>query len=655
MRIARQRAQIDSIANSEAEPTFDNTVVALDLAGELLTCVSNIFFNLNECETSEPMQELAQEIQPALTELSNDITLNEKLFARVKQLYDRRGELSLATDQATLLEKYYKMFTRNGANLSPADKESYRALTTELADLKLSFSKNALDATNGWSLLIPEEDSSRVEGMPGYVVEAMAEEARASGQKGWKVTLQAPSFRPFMTYCRDRELKHQVWEHYNSRAFGGEYDNSMAVKRIAELRMLIANLLGYKTYADYVLEERMAGNVEAVKGLLGQLLADTRAQAQKDFDTIKACAASDLHAGNPFVSSEFAPWDWAYYEERYRMERYNLSEELTKPYLRLENVQNGVFLLAEKLYGLTFAENRHIPVYHKDVKTYEVHDQSGKLMAILYLDFFPRQGKRSGAWMTSFRETYVDRQGREVRPLVSLCCNFTKPTASSPSLLTFDEYTTLLHEFGHALHGMLAEGRYPSLTGTSVYRDFVELPSQVMENWATEKEFLDLWAVHYQTGEKMPAELIDRIVAARNYMAPYQNVRQVSLGLNDMAWHTIVAPVAAAVEQFEWQAMAPATFFPQNPHTCMSTAFSHIFSGGYAAGYYGYKWAEVLDADAFSLFREKGIFNRETSGSFRRNVLAPGGSENPMTLYIRFRGHKPDIRPLLERMGIDAK
>jgi len=645
--IARQRAEVDSIAANPDAPTFENTVAALDLAGELLTRVSNIFFNLNECETSDAMQELANKIQPDLTRLSNDITLNEKLFARVKTLYDKRDSLRLDKDQAMLLDKYYKMFTRSGANLSPADKERYRALTTELAGLTLKFGQNALAATNAWSLVIPEADSARLKGMPQYVIDAMAEEARDAKAKGWKVTLQQPSFKPFMTYSTDRALKREVWQHYNSRAFGGENDNSANVLRITALRLELANLLGYRTYADYVLAERMAGSVGAVDDLLGRLLKESIDYARRDFDTLRRVAARD-------GIEDFSPWDWAYYEEKYRTERYNLSEELTKPYLKLENVRRGVFLLAEKLYGLTFKENDKIPVYHKDVTAYEVRDSSGRFMAVLYLDFFPRSGKRAGAWMTTFRDMYVDRAGREVRPLVSLCCNFTKPTAKTPSLLTFDEYTTLLHEFGHALHGMLAEGRYPSITGTNVWRDFVELPSQVMENWATEKDFLDLWAVNYKTGEKMPAELVARIVAARNYMAPYQNVRQVSFGLNDMAWHTITAPVTGSVGDFEWRAMAPAALFPRDTSTCMSTAFTHIFSGGYAAGYYGYKWAEVLDADAFSLFKEKGIFDRDVAGSFRRNVLAPGGSENPMDLYVRFRGHTPDIKPLLQRMGIET-
>jgi len=651
--IARQRAEVDSIASNPATPTFANTVVALDLAGDLLTRVSNIFFNLNECMASDAMDSIANNVQPALTALSNDITLNEKLFARIKTVYGQRDSLKLDKDQDMLLVKYYKMFTRSGANLSPADKERYRKLTTELAGLTLKFGQNALNATNAWTLTIPEADSAKLKGMPSYVLEAMAEEAQGSGEKGWKVTLQMPSYRAFMTYCPDRELRRQVWLKYNSRAFGGQFDNSATIKRIAELRMDIANLLGYKTYADYVLEERMAGSVGAVNSLLSELLTATMPQARKDFDMLKQFALQT--SPGAFAKVGFSPWDWSFYEEKYRTEHYNISDELTKPYLKLENVQKGVFLIANKLYGLTFKENDKIPVYNKEVTAYEVHDASGKMMAILYLDFFPRKSKRSGAWMTSFREMYVDSRGREVRPLVSLCCNFTKPTSTTPSLLTFDEYTTLLHEFGHALHGMLAEGRYPSITGTNVYRDFVELPSQIMENWATEKEYLDLWAVNYKTGEKMPAELIARIVAAKHYMAAYQNIRQVSFGLNDMAWHTITAPVTAPVEEFEWKAMAPAALFPRDPHTCMSTAFTHIFSGGYAAGYYGYKWAEVLDADAFSLFKQKGIFNKEVASSFRHNVLAPGGSENPMDLFVRFRGRKPEIEPLLERMGIDVK
>ena len=646
--MAEQKAEIEAIASSNDKPTFANTIVAMEFAGKSLTRVAEVFYNLLSCETSDSLQAIAQRVQPKITELSNDISLNGELFARVKAVYDKRDSLGLEVDQMTLLDKSYKSFTRNGANLSEADKAVYRELTSELSGLTLEFGQNVLKATNAFSMTIPQEDSAKIAGMPTFAVEGMAQEAAESGEKGWKVTLQAPSYRPFMTYCADRGLKHTLWLKYGSRAYKDEFDNRSNIKRITELRMKIANLLGYKTYADYVLEERMAGSVGAVNGLLSELLTATKARATQDFNTVRSYALAQPGG------EEFAAWDWGYYDEKYRMEYYDLNEEQIKPYLKLENVQKGVFMLAEKLYGITFKANKKIPVYNKEVSTYEVYDQDGKMLAILYLDFFPRASKRPGAWMTTYRDMYVDPvSGKEVRPLVSLCCNFTKPTASAPSLLTFDELTTLLHEFGHALHGIFAEGRYPSLTGTNVYRDFVELPSQIMENWAYEKEFLDLWAVHYQTGEKMPAQLIEKIVAAKNYLAAYMNVRQLTYGMDDMAWHSITAPVTMDVEEFEWKATSGTQFFPQNREVCFSASFNHIFSGGYAAGYYSYKWAEVLEADAFSLFKEKGIFNREVAESFRREVLSKGGSENPMTLYVRFRGHKPEVKPLLEKMGVE--
>lgn len=642
--IAMQRAEIEAIVNNTDEPTFENTILAMEYAGGNLERVGGVFFNLLSCETSDSLQAIAQRVQPKMTALGNDISLNPALFARVKAVYDKRDKLDLDTDQMRLLEKSYKSFARNGANLSDSDKELYRAYTDELGGLTLLFGQNVLKATNAYSMVIPESDSAKLAGMPRFVIDGMRQEAANADTTGYMVTLQVPSYVPFMTYSSDREAKKELWIKYGARAFNDEFDNQQNIKRIAELRMRIANLLGYDTFADYVLEERMAGNVEAVEEILGTLLKATKEQANKEFETIRQYAKAD-------GIDDFSPWDLAYYDEKYKTALYDLNDEMTKPYLKLENVQKGVFLLAEKLYGLTFKENAAIPVYNKDVTAYEVYDANGKFMSVLYLDFFPRAAKRPGAWMNTFRDMYVDNQtGEEVRPLVTVCCNFTKPTDTAPSLLTFNEYTTLLHEFGHALHGMLAEGRYGSLTGTNVYRDFVELPSQLLENWATEKEFLDLFAVHYQTGEPMPEEIVEKIIASKNYMAGYQNVRQVMFGLDDMAWHTITAPVTQSVKDFEWEAIKSAQFFPENKETSVSTAFNHIFSGGYAAGYYGYKWAEVLEADAFSLFKEKGIFNREVADAFRENVLSKGGSENPMDLYVRFRGHKPDIQPLLDKM-----
>ncbi len=645
--IAEARAETDSIRNNPAAPTFENTVEALERKGERLGNVSSIFFNLLEAETSEQMQAIAEQVKPMLTEFSNDLSLDPVLFERVRTVWESRDSLSLDPDQQVLLEDTYKSFTRRGAGLSDTDKARFREITTELSGLSLRFGQNVLKATNGFVLHLTDPEA--VAPMPDFVKEGMAQEARDRGLEGWCVTLQAPSYMPFLTYSPFRELKERVWMKYNTRGLDADStDNREIVRRIASLRLEMANLLGYPTYADYVLEEKMAGSRANVDAFLHDLLDKSLPYARRDYETIRNYAK----ASGMYSDFELMPWDWAYFDEKYKNEHYALSDEQIKPYLQLDKVREGIFLLANKLYGLTFKENREIPVFHPDVTAYEVHDEKGRFMAVLYLDFFPRASKRGGAWMTSFRETYVDREGREVRPLVSVTCNFTKPTDSIPSLLTFDEFTTFLHEFGHALHGMLAEGRYASLTGTNVRHDFVELPSQIMENWATEKEFLDLWAVHYKTGEKIPAELIDKIVAARTYNAAYFNIRQLSYGLNDMAWHSITAPVTGSVVDFERQAMAPAQLLPVIPETGMSTAFSHIFSGGYAAGYYGYKWAEVLEADAFSLFKEKGIFNREVADSFRRNILSKGGAEHPMTLYERFRGRKPDNRAMLERMGI---
>ena len=641
--IDEARAEVEAIVNNGDEPTFANTVEALEYSGKRLGAVSHIFSNLNEADTDEQMQQIALEVSPLLTGFSNDVNLDTRLFERVKAVYDRRGELDLDGEQARLLENTYKRFARNGAALSDADKEKYRAISTELSELKLRFGQNALAATNAFILHLT--DSAQLVGLPDFAVEAAAEEAVSRGLEGWVITLQAPSMIPFMTYSPDRELKEKVWRAYNSRGFGGENDNTQIVKRIAELRLQLANLLGYKTYADYTLEERMAENSTTVNGFLAELLDKAIDAARADYREVQEYARSQ---GAGF---ELMPWDFGYYQEKLKDEKYSINEELMKPYFRLENAQKGIFELAGRLYGLSFKENGDIPVYHPDVKAFEVSDADGKFMAVLYLDYFPRASKRGGAWMTEFRSQEV-RDGEEVRPLVSVVTNFTKPTGSTPSLLTFDEVTTLLHEFGHALHGMLAAGTYPSLTGTSVYWDFVELPSQIMENWATEKEYLDMWAVHYRTGEKIPAELVRKIVDAKHYLAAYSHVRQVAYGLNDMAWHSITAPVADEVDVFERRATEKAQILPYVEGSCVSPAFSHIFSGGYAAGYYSYKWAEVLEADAFSLFREKGIFNPEVAASFRENILSKGGSEHPMTLYVRFRGHKPDTEALFEKMGI---
>ena len=639
--IACTRAEVAAIVDNPRKPTFVNTVVALERSGELLSRIEGLFFNLLEADASDEMQQIALRVQPKLTELENDISLNERLFDRVKRVYEHPGRLK--QEDRMLLEKTYKRFARNGAALSDADKELDRKYTTELSALTLQFGQNTLAATNAYTLHIT--DPKVVAELPAFVREGMAAEAASRGEKSWVVTLQYPSYLPFMTYSTNRDLKEQLWRANGSRALGGEFDNTEIVRKIVNTRLKIANLLGYKCYADYVLEERMAGSTATVTSFLDELLQATKSWADADYRTVGEYASTLGFRG------ELMPWDWAYYSEKYKNEKYALNDELVKPYLELEHVKKGVFLLANKLYGLNFTPNTQIDVYHSDVTAYDVTDRDGRFLAVLYLDFFPRASKRSGAWMTEFRGTKcVD--GVETRPLVSLVMNFTKPTATEPSLLTFDELETFLHEFGHALHGMLGQGKYESLTGTNVYRDFVELPSQIMENWATEKEYLDLWAVHYKTGEKIPAEIVDRIVAAQNYLAAYSNVRQLSFGMTDMAWHTLTEPFEGDVEQFEVASMAPTQVLPVVKGTAMATSFNHIFSGGYAAGYYGYKWAEVLDADAFSLFKEKGIFNQEVATSFRENILEKGGTEHPMELYVRFRGHKPETRALIERMGL---
>ena len=641
--IEAARAQIHAIATNPEPPTFANTIEAMAYSGEKLDRVGNIFFNLNEAHTSDSMQNLAIELAPQLAEFDNDIMLNPQLFKRVKQVYDQREGLSLNSEQMRLLEKTYKGFARSGAALDEAGQKRYRELTARLAQLTQQFNQNVLSATNAFTLHLT--DSAQVAELPDFVRAGAAQEAKERGLEGWVVTLNYPSMAPFMTYSSDRTLKEKLWRAYNSRAFGGSFDNREIVEQLANLRLQVAQLLGYRTYADYVLEERMAERTPTVDSFLSELLHRGIGAARADVKEVSS------YAGAHGFKGELMPWDFSYYSEKLKNEKYNVSDELTKPYFPLEKVQQGIFMLAERLYGITFKENAQIPVYHSEVKAYEVYDTDHSLLALLYIDYFPRASKRGGAWMTEFREE-SRHDGKRSMPFISLVLNFTKPTATAPSLLTFNEVTTFLHEFGHALHGMFAQGTYPGMTGTSVYRDFVELPSQIMENWATEKDFLDLWAAHYQTGEKMPTELIQRIIAAKNFQAGYGHIRQVSFGLSDMAWHSITDSVAMPVAQFERQATAEAQILPYVEGQCMATSFSHIFSGGYAAGYYSYKWAEVLEADAFSLFKEHGIFDRATATSFRENILSKGNSEHPMQLYMRFRGRKPDVQALFDKMGI---
>ena len=643
--IELNRADIDAIVNNPEAPTFENTIVAMERAGELLSRVSGVFFVLNNCDTNDQMQEIANNITPKLTELGNDVSLNPELFKRVKAVYEQyeRGELQLDQEDKMLLEETYKGFVRSGALLEGEQQELYRQYTTELAQLTLKFGQNALAATNAFTLNITDE--AKVAELPDFVKEGLAADAKARGEQGWTVTLQAPSYGPFMTYSSQRDLKEQLYKAYNTRGIGGDSDNLEVIRRITELRLKIAQLLGYKCYADYVLEEKMAENTATVNGFLAELCDATFDYAKKDVQAVTEFAKTLGFEG------ELMPWDWGYYNEKYKEAKYSINDEQIKPYLELSKVKEAVFMLAGKLYGLTFTEVNNIDTYHPEATVYEVKDNSGKLMAILYLDFFPRESKRAGAWMTEFRGVKtVD--GVEQRPLVQLVMNFTKPTENTPSLLTFDEFTTFLHEFGHGLHGILAVGKYESINGTSVKRDFVELPSQIMENWATEKEYLDLWAKHYQTGEAMPAELIEKLVASKNYLAAYFNVRQLSFGMLDMAWHTLTEPYAGDVLAFEQKAVASTQVLPMVDGTAMGPAFTHIFSGGYATGYYGYKWAEVLAADAYSYFQEKGIFSEEVSTKFRKEVLEQGGHKHPMELYQNFRGHKPQTKALIDQMNL---
>lgn len=641
--IVEARADIEAIVNNPDAPTFENTVVALDRYGKRLTDVASVFFNLNEAETSDAMQQIALDISPELTEFSNDIQLDPALFERVKSVYGQRESLGLTAEQAMLLEDTYLGFVRSGAGLDDADKEKYRRITTELSELELRYGQNVLAANNAFILHLT--DGAELAGLPQMHRNAAAEEAKARNLEGWVVTLDAPSMTPFLQYAERRELREQVWKAYNLRALGGEFDNTEILKRIAGLRLEMANLLGYATYADYALEQRMAGSSQRVNDFLKELLGRAMPYAQKDYRMI------DAYAKGQGLPGDVMPWDWNFYQTRYKTDHYDLNDEMIRPYFQLEKVEKGVFLLAEKLYGLEFRENKELPLYHPDVKGFEVYDDKGKFMSILYIDYFPRDSKRGGAWMTSFREQYTEN-GTDVRPVVSLVCNFTKPAGDTPSLLTYGEAETLVHEFGHALHGMLSEGNYAGVTGTNVYRDFVELPSQIMENWLTQKDFLDLWAEHYQTGEKIPQELVDKIVATQQYLSGYLNSRQLAYGTLDMAWHSITAPVEEDVISFEQKAIAAAQIMPVVDGTAVSPSFSHIFAGGYAAGYYSYLWSEVLDADAFAYFLEKGIFSREVAGLFREHILSKGGSEHPEVLYERFRGKPATTDAFFERVGL---
>ena len=651
--ISEAKADVDAIVNNPDAPDFPNTIEALEFAGRTLNRVSGIFYNILEADTNDELQRIAEEVSPLMTEYEMYVSLNDKLFERVKSVYAGKDSLGLEPDQRRLLENTYRSFARNGANLSEEDKAVYSKYVEELSLLSLQFGKNVLASTNAYKLHLT--DSSDLAGLPDYVRELGAMTAGERGLEGWVFTLDYPSYLPFMQNSERPDLRREMFLAYNSKALGGENDNTETVRKIADLRIKIANILGYETWADYVLEENMAKDKATVVKFLDDLMTPSLPYARKDveavFDYAKANGFAEMARAAGMDPDQFMPWDFSYWSEKYKQAEYALSDEQLKPYFRLEDCIDAVFSLAGRLYGISFEERKDIPVYHKDVKVYDVKDADGSHLALFYADFFPRASKRGGAWMTEFRGQSI-RNGVEERPLVSIVTNFSKPTETAPSLLTHDELCTFLHEFGHSLHGMFAEGRYTSLCGTNVSRDFVELPSQIMENWAFEPEYLNSFARDYRSGEVIPAELVERIVRAKNYLAGYYQVRQLDFGTLDMAWHTLTALPEEDAAEFEKKVLAPSAVMPKVPGTAISTAFNHIFSGGYSAGYYSYKWAEVLEADAFSLFKEKGIFDRETASSFRTNILSKGDTEDPAVLYRRFRGRDPEPSALMEKLGL---
>ena len=637
-------AEIDAITSNNDAPTFENVILAYDASGKMLSQVELIFGMLCAAENTSEMQALEEQIMPRMAAHADKIRLNGKLFERIKAVYDRRAALGLDAEQSRLLEKTYRSFVRAGALLDAERKARLKAINEELSLTAVKFGQNLLAENNNYAL---ELASSDLDGIPATARDLAREKAEAMGRKGKYVfTLHKPSLIPFLTYSSKRELREQIYKAYLNRCNNGdEYDNKQLINDFIRLRTEKAHLLGYPSYAAYVVDDEMAGTTDAVYGLLEEIWTPALESAKGELAEMEELFRKD------FPEGEFASWDWWYYAEKVRKQKYALDEEMLRPYFSLENVQGGIFFLANRLYGITFRPIV-VPLYHPEAVAYEVLDVDQSHLGVLYFDYFPRDGKSQGAWCGNYVEqTYED--GKRVAPVVSVVCNFTRPAGGNPALLTLDETETLFHEFGHALHFLFHDVKYRGLA--EVEGDFVELPSQLMENWATEKEFLDLWAVHYETGEPMPAEIVDRIVAAQNYLAAYANVRQLSFGMTDMAWHTLTEPFEGDVEQFEAVSMAPTQVLPVVPGTAMAPAFGHIFSGGYAAGYYGYKWAEVLEADAFSLFKEKGIFNREAASSFRENVLSKGGTEHPMELYVRFRGHKPETRALIEKMGLQKE
>jgi peptidyl-dipeptidase Dcp len=642
--IERAKSEIDAIVNNREIPTFENTIEALDYSGEELDRISSIFFNLNSAETNDEIQKIAQEVSPLLSEFSNDITLNEDLFKRIKTVYESKTDLDLTTEQETLLDKKYKSFSRNGANLNPEKKERLRAIDKELSQLKLKFGEHILAETNKFEMHLTDE--SELSGLPEGAKEAAKQLAESKDKEGWLITLDYPNYIPFMTYADKRILRERLSKAFGSKGFNNDdLDNQEIVLKIAKLRFERAQLLGYKTHADFVLEERMAQTPGKVDSFLNELLEKAKPAAKDEFNNL------ETFAKNLDGIDHLEKWDSAYYSEKLKQKLFDLDDEQLKPYFKLENVIEGAFTVANKLFGLQFEEISSIDKYHEDVLTYKVIDNQGELVSIFYADFFPRAGKRNGAWMTSYKPQMI-KNGVNERPHVSIVCNFTKPTKSKPSLLTFNEVTTLFHEFGHALHGMLANTKYPSLSGTSVYWDFVELPSQILENWCYEEETLKLFATHYETGEVIPMELIEKIKASSTFHEGMQTLRQISFGLLDMSWHGVDPSQISNVKSHEVEAFKGTNLYPDVAENCMSTSFSHIFQGGYSSGYYSYKWAEVLDADAFEYFKEEGIFNTTVADKFKTYVLSQGGTEDPMTLYKKFRGQEPKPEALLRRAGL---
>ena len=649
--IRRDDEQIEKTISNTDEPTFDNTIINVDDDKDgyydLLSRVSTVFFNLLSAETNDEMDALAQKLQPILTKHANDVRLNKKLFERIKYVYEHHRELT--PEEQMLLENCYDGFVRSGALLDDEGKEKLRKLTEEASMLSLQFSQNLLKENKAYTINITNEEE--LDGLPDTAKEAAALAAKEHGKEGWVFTLDYPSYSPFMTYSTQRELRKQLYMMRNTICTHSNDENNINIcKRIVNLRREIAQLLGFNTYADYVLKNRMASNEANVYKLLNDLISAYMPTAKAEVEDIEK-KAKEME-GDDFIME---PWDFSYYSHKLQLERFNLDAEMLRPYFELSKVIEGVFGLANRLYGITFKENKDIPVYHEDVKAYEVFDKDGSYLAVFYADFHPRKGKQGGAWMTEYQGQWIDKKGENVRPHVSVVMNLTKPTAEKPALLTLGEVETFLHEFGHSLHGMFANTRFESLSGTNVWWDFVELPSQFMENYAVEKDFLRTFAFHYKTGEPLPDELIDRIAKSRNFMVAYGCMRQVSFGLLDMAYYTQSKPFTDDIIPFEKKAWEKAMVLPQLPDTCMTVQFSHIMAGGYTAGYYSYKWAEVLDADAFSVFKKNGIFDKKTAQSFRDNILSKGGTEHPMTLYKRFRGGEPTIDALLERNGIKKR